>query len=202
MTEKKFVRAEIVKIDDAQPGMVLAEDIRGDGGGVILTADTVLSGDHISRLQEFGVYRIFVEKQQSGRSADNPLCDKRAVVVSSSLFFRHMFGKQLYRHGLFVCDELEDASDGMRCARHYKPDLIILDLDNPENPNPVAGLAMLNNIHRKYPSIKLIAVSASKNTELIVATVRAGANGYMAKPIKWELLQERLVKAFEDSTLH
>ncbi|MFA6277695.1 MAG: response regulator transcription factor [Pedobacter sp.] len=58
-----------------------------------------------------------------------------------------------------------------------KPDIILLDLSMPE----MNGLDALKILKEKYPKIGVIVLTIHEAGNFILATVQAGANGYLAK---------------------
>jgi DNA-binding NarL/FixJ family response regulator len=58
-----------------------------------------------------------------------------------------------------------------------KPDIILLDLSMPE----MNGLDALKILKEKYPKIGVIVLTIHEAENFILATVQAGANGYLAK---------------------
>lgn len=58
-----------------------------------------------------------------------------------------------------------------------KPDVILLDLSMPE----MNGLDALKILKEKYPAIAVIILTIHEAENFILATIQAGANGYLAK---------------------
>lgn len=190
--DKKFVRCKRILVADAEPGMVLAEVVKTAGGAVVLPADFALTREALDRVAQFGVDVIYVESVVEEKEHD-ALHGMKAVVVSDSLFFRHMFSKMLYRVGMFVCDESETAEEGIRRAVEYKPELMVVDIDLPA----AAGYDLIKRIRKKFPDTKLFAISTFHDREHITQAIMAGACDYLAKPVRWEALRPRLLKMFE-----
>jgi len=49
------------------------------------------------------------------------------------------------------------------------------------------------------PQTKILAVSTDKEKAVIIEAFRAGANDFIVKPIKWDILKPRLLKLFSDN---
>ncbi|HPI77758.1 MAG TPA: hypothetical protein PLK80_13585, partial [bacterium] len=62
-TARKFIRSKKILVENVEPGMTLAEDIKTAAGGVILPADSILSMTNIERLKEFDIFSIYVEEE-------------------------------------------------------------------------------------------------------------------------------------------
>lgn len=64
------------------------------------------------------------------------------------------------------------------------PDIIILDIHMPQMDGYIAA----QQIHKKWPMIKILALSMYGNEESIIKMLRCGAVGYVLKDISpWEL---------------
>lgn len=82
-------------------------------------------------------------------------------------------------------DDLEivgDASEvpiAIEMIRERQPDLVLVDVHMPAG----GGRAVIEGVHTTHPNIKFLAISASDAPEDVVATVRAGARGYVTKTV-------------------
>ncbi len=193
--KKAFVRSVRMKVDSVVPGMVLAEGIRSSGGAVVIKEDTFLTADHIVRLREMCVDHVYIETCEVLKEFD-PLRGKTAIVIDDSLFFRHMFAKMLYKMGMLVCGEIATGEEGVRQAELYKPDLVVVDIHLPK----MDGSEAMRKLRKKLPDAKFVAVSSDKSRDTIVNAFKSGANDFMIKPIKWDVLKPRILKLFDTST--
>lgn len=82
-------------------------------------------------------------------------------------------------------DDLEivgDASEvqpAIEMIRERQPDLVLVDVHMPAG----GGRAVITGVHSTHPDIPFLAISASDAPEDVVATVRAGARGYVTKTV-------------------
>ncbi len=82
-------------------------------------------------------------------------------------------------------DDLEivgDASEvpaAIEMIRERQPDLVLVDVHMPAG----GGRAVITGVHTTHPHIPFLAISASDAPEDVVATVRAGARGYVTKTV-------------------
>ena len=93
----------------------------------------------------------------------------------------------LMRNGLEAMLMSEDAyevvgvaSDGMSAARaaaELQPDIILMDLTMPGT----SGMDAIVQIKRKFPHIKIVALTFHKEDKYIHATLEAGADAYVLK---------------------
>lgn len=76
----------------------------------------------------------------------------------------------------------KEAVHGLELAREYRPDLIILDINQPR----MDGYAVLKNLqgHESTCHIPVIACSAYAKREDIIKGLAAGFRRYLVKPMK------------------
>ncbi len=78
---------------------------------------------------------------------------------------------------LEVVGEAQDGLEAVRMAESLKPDLILMDLSMPR----MNGMGAIQEIKRHMPQIKILALTVHKTEEYILATLKAGADGYVIK---------------------
>ena len=76
-----------------------------------------------------------------------------------------------------IIGEAEDGRDAIRCVEKLMPDLLLIDLSMPR----MNGMEAIRDIKKRYPEIKIIALTVHKTEEYILATLEAGADGYVLK---------------------
>jgi DNA-binding NarL/FixJ family response regulator len=104
--------------------------------------------------------------------------DLRVVVADDHPVFRdglaHLIG------GLDGIDVVAVAADGREAvalAEQLLPDVIIMDLRMPE----LDGIEATRRITAAHPSIGVVVLTMLEEDELLLASVRAGARGYLLK---------------------
>jgi len=78
---------------------------------------------------------------------------------------------------LEVVGEAQDGLEAVRQADSLKPDLILMDLSMPR----MNGMGAIQEIKRHTPQVKVLALTVHKTEEYILATLKAGADGYVIK---------------------
>ncbi|HLP82006.1 MAG TPA: response regulator transcription factor, partial [Nitrosomonas sp.] len=73
--------------------------------------------------------------------------------------------------------EAEDAVTGLEVYRREHPQVVLMDLLLPD----MDGAEAIRMIRREFPAAAILALSASGDDELIEATLRAGARGFLSK---------------------
>ncbi len=76
-----------------------------------------------------------------------------------------------------VVGEAEDGREAIRCVQNLRPDLILIDLSMPR----MNGMDAIKEIKKGCPETKILVLTVHKTEEYILATLRAGADGYVLK---------------------
>lgn len=76
-----------------------------------------------------------------------------------------------------VVAEAKDGREAIQCVREWKPDLILTDLSMPR----MNGMEAIREIKRESPKSKVLVLTVHKTEEYILATLKAGADGYLLK---------------------
>ena len=88
---------------------------------------------------------------------------------------------------------------GMRALKYLKrtvPDLIILDIEMPE----IDGHEMLRLLKEReeLKSVPVIFLTSNKSRDEVLKAARGGAQDYILKPIREEILMEKIHSLFDD----
>ena len=84
-----------------------------------------------------------------------------------------------------VVGEAEDGIQAIRCVQTYAPDIILMDLSMPK----LNGLEAIKEIKRLHPATRIIVLTVHSAEEYVLATLEAGADGYVLKDAnRFELL--------------
>lgn len=90
---------------------------------------------------------------------------------------------------LEVVGEAEDGLEAIRLAEVFKPDLILMDLSMPR----MNGMGAIQEIKKQLPETRILVLTVHKTEEYILATLKAGADGYVLK----DATQSELMLAIE-----
>ena len=88
-----------------------------------------------------------------------------------------------------VVGEAGDGRAAIRCCDELVPDLVLMDLSMPR----MHGFDAIKEIKRQSPEIKIIVLTVHNTDEYILATLQAGADGYVLK----DATHSELVMAIE-----
>jgi DNA-binding NarL/FixJ family response regulator len=78
---------------------------------------------------------------------------------------------------LKIVGEAGDGLEAIRCVQNHSPDMILLDLSMPR----MTGLDAIKEIKRANEDTRIIVLTVHSTEEYILATLQAGADGYVLK---------------------
>jgi DNA-binding NarL/FixJ family response regulator len=76
-----------------------------------------------------------------------------------------------------IVGEAEDGREAIRCVEKLKPHLVLTDLSMPR----MNGMDAIREIKRRSRETKVLVLTVHKTEEYILATLQAGADGYLLK---------------------
>jgi DNA-binding NarL/FixJ family response regulator len=79
--------------------------------------------------------------------------------------------------GIEVVREGASGEDAIRLAKEVEPDVIMMDVRMPG----IGGIEATRKIHRQFPDIRIIAVTACGEDPFPARLLQAGAAGYLTK---------------------
>jgi two-component system response regulator NreC len=102
----------------------------------------------------------------------------RIVIAEDSTLLREGLKSLLSSQpDLKVVGEAADGLEAISSVQNYSPDLVLMDLSMPR----MTGLSAIKEIKRANAQTKILAVTAHSAEEYILATFKAGADGYLLK---------------------
>jgi len=76
-----------------------------------------------------------------------------------------------------IVGEVDNGRDAVRVAGELRPDVVLMDLTMPG----MNGMEAILDIKRRYPEIRVLVLTLHKTEEFVLASLRAGADGYILK---------------------
>ncbi len=88
---------------------------------------------------------------------------------------------------MYLCKNGQELLDKLKNPQNI-PDLVLMDIKMPI----LNGIETTEQLTKKYPTIKVLALSIEEDEYTILKMLRAGARGYLMKDTKKEILEEAL----------
>ena len=112
--------------------------------------------------------------------------DENRLRLSLSLILQ----KENYR-----VETTPDAEAALDCLRSHEYDLMFLDLNLPG----MSGIDLLVEVHRHYPHMPVLILTAHAALESAIQAVRLGARDYLIKPVEPVLILTRVAEILAES---
>lgn len=110
---------------------------------------------------------------------------------------------QLFREGLvnllFAAPDIEviaqakDGKEAVEKARHFKPDVVLIDIGMPI----MNGIEATGVLKKELPDVKIVAVSMHSDRQYVKGILEAGADGYLLKNCTYRQLTDAIKSVFE-----
>jgi DNA-binding NarL/FixJ family response regulator len=106
------------------------------------------------------------------------LSKTRILIVDDHPMMRAGLAMQISEEpDLEVCGQSEDVNDALAAVKSTNPDLAIIDIGLKEGH----GIDLIKDIKSRFPSVKMLVLSAYKESLYAERALRAGAMGYLNK---------------------
>lgn len=113
----------------------------------------------------------------------------RVLVVDDDETFRLIVRETLQRKGCTV-QEAADGAQALECCRHFRPELILLDVMMPG----VDGVSLCREIREseELRDTPILVVTALNDPKVLRDAERFGANACLTKPVDATVLWEKV----------
>jgi two-component system, NarL family, nitrate/nitrite response regulator NarL len=116
----------------------------------------------------------------------------RILLIDDHALFRSGVHALLQRQPDFeVVGEAADGLEGLKRAKQYRPDVILLDLNMPA----LSGLETLKLLVQDVPQTAVVMLTVSEDLDELTLALREGACGYLLKSIEADTLASAIRKA-------
>ena len=110
------------------------------------------------------------------------------VLIDSDEKSRGQAKSFLSAQGYQIAGEAKDLAAGMPFIRGGRPDLLILELPD-HNEDTLEGVRRLRS---DFPRLGIILSSTNSSTELVLRSIRAGAQEFLVRPLNIKELGEEV----------
>lgn len=110
---------------------------------------------------------------------------QRAIVVDDSSFQRNIVSNTI-GNWFDVVGTAENGKAAIEVFEAKRPDVITMDIMMPE----LNGIESLRRIKSRSPETTIVMVTSVSQNEKMREAARAGADGYVTKPVDTEALRE------------
>jgi two-component system nitrate/nitrite response regulator NarL len=116
----------------------------------------------------------------------------RILIVDDHNLFRSGIKLLLERQaGFQVVGEASEGLEGVKRAKQFRPDVVLLDL----HMAGTGGLEALRMLVEEVPETQVVMLTVSEDTEDLLEALRGGARGYLLKNIETEFLLDSIQRA-------
>jgi two-component system chemotaxis response regulator CheY len=117
--------------------------------------------------------------------------ERKVLIVDDSETIRQQVAGAL-EHAGFLVVEAADGVDGLECAGKNDLCMVILDVNMPR----LNGLEMLERLKSdpKYATLPVLMLTTEVQQSMIERAKKAGARGWMIKPVKLDQLVSTVTK--------
>jgi len=105
----------------------------------------------------------------------------RILIVDDNVMMRKLI-RNLFRDENYEIEEASNGIEGLEIAGQNSFDLIITDIIMPK----MEGIELIMNLRKKFPEIKIIAISGGKPYYLYMAK-KLGIQGVFTKPLNHDM---------------
>lgn len=118
----------------------------------------------------------------------------KVLIVDDHQLFREGIVTLLFSaENIEVIAQAEDGLDAIEKAKHFKPDVILLDITMPR----MNGMEATKKLKALIPGIKIISLSMHSEKEYVKGVLDAGADGYLLKNCTYRQLTDAIQSVYD-----
>ncbi len=116
----------------------------------------------------------------------------RVLVADDAAFMRMMIRNMLTAGGHQVVAEAENGARAIEEYDAHRPDAVTMDITMPV----MDGIEAVRAIKAQHPEAKILMCSAMGQQAMVMDAVKAGARGFLVKPLNAAKLLEEIERLF------
>lgn len=109
----------------------------------------------------------------------------KVLIVDDAIMVHMVLERILSSAGHEVVGAVTTGKAALACIEDTHPNIVILDINLPEKTD---GYSVLKSMKQQYPAVRVIIYSAVCVKEKIKYALELGADSYLNKPVKPEVL--------------
>ncbi len=122
----------------------------------------------------------------------------KILVVDDSLIIRKNIKKYVTALGHSIVGEAKSGAQAVeQCAELY-PDLITMDITMPD----MDGIEAVKKIREFNKTVDIIMVTSHGQEDMVISSLKAGAKGYILKPINEEKLSKAIKNIYSENGMN
>ncbi|KIM00362.1 Chemotaxis regulator - transmits chemoreceptor signals to flagelllar motor components CheY [Paramagnetospirillum magnetotacticum MS-1] len=154
------------------------------------TSHGILDINFIGPSELFDQKLNVIEEEETQGGEMHPL---KVLIVDDSLLTVRTLTGMLTELGHLVVQTAGSGALALEAYRRSKPDLVTMDITMPD----MDGIEATSGILKEFPEANIIMVTSHGQQGMVMNAVKAGAKGYVLKPIKLEKLRDMIARVFK-----
>lgn len=122
----------------------------------------------------------------------------RILVVDDSLIIRKNIKKYAAALGHNIVGEAKSGAQAVEQCKELFPDLITMDITMPD----MDGIEAVKRIKAFNKTVNIIMVTSHGQEDMVISSLKAGAKGYILKPINEEKLEKAIKNIYSEHSIH
>ena len=119
----------------------------------------------------------------------------KVLIVDDSILMLNNIRAYMESLGHNVIAEATNGQEAIDLCKLHKPDLITMDITMPV----LDGLSAIEKIKSFDKKVNIIVLTSHSQEEIIMKSLKAGAKGYILKPVNRNNLEEAIHNIYEDN---
>ena len=116
------------------------------------------------------------------------------LIVDDSLIMRVNLVRSLEGIGHNIISETDNGASSIVAYQEHKPDLVTMDITMPD----MDGITAVQKIKEFDENANIIMVTSHGQEAMVMGALKAGAKGYILKPVSPDKLRESIGKIFPE----
>ncbi|MFK5892399.1 MAG: response regulator [Pseudomonadota bacterium] len=118
----------------------------------------------------------------------------KLLIVDDSLIMRKNLTRNIEVLGHKIIAEAKDGQESIDCYKTLSPDLVTMDITMPG----MDGITAVKKIKQFDSNANIIMVTSHGQEAMVMDALKAGAKGYMLKPVTADKLREAIGRIFPE----